>query len=144
MCMKFIAPSRRRCVFTLQLKGKDSATGLKAVSSWLKTPEIRRGRCSLLLPPPSSLPFKRSDNHGNPQRPSVPVQYPALAAAAQPQTHTQRNIKRLIHTNVLSAGSVRWRSPLHPRIRRWKTSERKTGRKKEVTKFNVKTSVFRN
>lgn len=37
--MKFIALSRRS-VFTLQLKTKDRATGLKAVSSWLQTPEI--------------------------------------------------------------------------------------------------------
>ena len=58
-------------------------------------------------------------------------------------THAHAHIKHLIHTNVLSAASVRRRLPLHHSIRRGKTSERK--RKKEVTKFAVKTtsSVFK-
>lgn len=47
-----------------------------------------RGRCSPSLPPLSNLPFKRSDSHENPRRPSVPVLYPALTAAALP-TNTQ-------------------------------------------------------
>lgn len=56
------------------------------------------GWCSPPLPLPSRLPFKRSDYHENPQRPSVPPLYPALTAAALLyNTH----IRHLFHTNAL-------------------------------------------
>lgn len=141
LCTKFIAPSRRH-VFTLQLKGKDRASGLKALSSWLQTAEIEVDalyRCLRWAVYPSNVQTAMRtprDHH------FLFCIQPSLLPF--PQTHTYTHIKHLIHTNVCSAAPVRWRLPLHPSTRRWKTSERK--RKKEVTKLTVKTtsSVFRN
>lgn len=119
--MKFRAPSRR-CVFTLQLKGKGRAAGLKAVSSWLQTPETEVDALYRCL----HWAVYPSNSHENPQRPSVPVLYPALTNAALPtNTISLTHTKHLIHTNVRSAPSVRWQLPLHPSVRRWKTCERK-------------------
>lgn len=131
LCMKFIAPCRR-CVFTLQLKGKDRACGLKAVSSWPQTPEVEVNVLYLCLhwavyPSNVQTAMRTPRDHQFLFCTQLSLLLP---------THT--NIKRLIHTNVHSAASVRWWLPLHLSVRRWKTSERK--RKKEVTRFTVKTT----
>lgn len=55
-------------IFTLHLKGKGRACALKA-GLQLATNSRDRGRCSLVLPPLSGLPFKRSDSHESPKRP---------------------------------------------------------------------------
>lgn len=84
--MKFIAhPNLQTPCFHLAVKRQRQSFWFK--SSLQLAPNTRdRGRCSLSLPPLSSLPFKRSDSHENPQRPSVPVLYPALTAAAAAAT----------------------------------------------------------
>lgn len=98
--MKFTAPSRR-CVFTLQLKGKGRPSGFK--SGLQLAPNTRdRGRCSLSLPPLSALPFKRSDSHENPQRPAVPVLYPALTACCPPHKHTRTQTSSVSFTPARS------------------------------------------
>lgn len=122
-CMKFIASSRR-CIFTLLLKGKDRATGLKEVSSWLQTPEIEVDALYRCLHQ-AVYPLNVQTAMTTPRDHQFLFCIHLSLLLPFPQTHTQRNIKRLIHTNVLSAGSVRRRLPLHPSIRRCKTSERK-------------------
>lgn len=117
----------------------------------LATNTRERGRRSVLLPPLSSLPFKRSDSHETPQppqRPWAPVLVPALTNAALPTNTTSlldsHTPKHLIHATVCSVPSERSQLPLHLRARKWKTCVRE--RKKEVAKFTVQTtsSVFRN
>lgn len=59
-----------------------------------------------------------------------------------PQTHTQRNIKRLIHTNVLSAGSVRRRpafAPEHQEVRNIGEEEKK---RKSQSSLSKQAQVF--
>lgn len=125
--MKFRAPYSC-CVFTLQLKGKGRAAGLKAASSWLQTPgrEVDALYCCLHQAVyPSNVQIARD----NPPRPSVPVLVPALTNAALP-THTSSLLdshtpKHLIYANVRSVPSERSQLPLHLSARKWKTCEGK-------------------
>ena len=144
--MKFIAPFQTP-YFHLAVERHRQSFWFKG-SLQLATNTTDRGRCSLSLPPLSSLPFKRSDSHENPQRPTLPVLYPALSAAAaaalptnthtytHPHPHTDMHIKHLIHTNVCSPASVRWQLPLHPSTRRRKTFERKSSVSKQLQVFS--------
>lgn len=118
-------------------KGKGRASSSKSVSSWLQTEEIEVNalyRCLRRAVYPSNVQTAKRDPRGH--------QFLLCIQLSLMLPFSQTHIKHLIHTNVHSSPSTRWQPPLHLSDRISKTSERE--RKKEVTKFTGKISVFRN
>ncbi len=140
-----VYPSSQMLCFHLAVKRQRQSFWLKRGLQLAKNTGDR-GRCSLSLPPLSGLPFKRSDSHENPKRPSVPVLYPALTAAALPtNTHTHTHTQSIYFTPMCALLLQRGGSCFC--TREWGGEKHQRGKEKEeVTKFSVKTtsSVFRN